>query len=250
MRMISRAARLAIVLAGSLFTLRHAPGAAVAAPIVCFSPSPPGGCDPTATVVRAVDGARRTIRVQMYAFTARPILRALLRAHARGVDVRVIVDRRQFDDDRYDTAAVSRLVASGVPVLVDTVPGLMHDKIMIVDHREVLTGSFNYSWSAEHRNAENLLLLHNATLVADYTRNWAIAAARSLPLAALSESARLVGRGSGEFLHGPVRGNRRSHIYEWPGCPYYDRIAPYNRVAFASAQAAHNAGYRPARNCP
>lgn len=50
--------------------------------------------------------------------------------------------------------------------------------------------------------------------------------------------------------HGPVRGNRRSHIYEWPGCPYYDAIAPYHRVQFPNARAAKAAGYRPARNCP
>jgi endonuclease YncB( thermonuclease family) len=50
--------------------------------------------------------------------------------------------------------------------------------------------------------------------------------------------------------HGAVRGNRRSHIYEWPGCPYYDAIAPYNRIQFPNAQAAEAAGYRAARNCP
>jgi endonuclease YncB( thermonuclease family) len=50
---------------------------------------------------------------------------------------------------------------------------------------------------------------------------------------------------------GPVVGNRRSHhIYEWPACPYYDAISPKNRVPFASAQAAAQAGYRPARNYP
>lgn len=51
-------------------------------------------------------------------------------------------------------------------------------------------------------------------------------------------------------LAGPVVGNRRSHIYEWPGCPYYDAISPKNRVPFASGQAAEQSGYRPARNCP
>jgi endonuclease YncB( thermonuclease family) len=54
----------------------------------------------------------------------------------------------------------------------------------------------------------------------------------------------------GEQHAGPVRGNRRSHIFEWPGCPYYDAIAPYNRVEFPNAQAAEQAGYRAARNCP
>lgn len=50
--------------------------------------------------------------------------------------------------------------------------------------------------------------------------------------------------------NGPVRGNRRSHIYHWPGCPNYDDIADYNRVPFPNRQAAEAEGYRAARNCP
>ena len=49
---------------------------------------------------------------------------------------------------------------------------------------------------------------------------------------------------------GPVRGNRRSMIYHWPGCPNYDDIADQNRVPFPTAVAAEEAGYRAARNCP
>jgi len=49
---------------------------------------------------------------------------------------------------------------------------------------------------------------------------------------------------------GPVRGNRASGIYHWPGCPNYDEIGFQNRVPFANAQAAEVAGYRAARNCP
>lgn len=49
---------------------------------------------------------------------------------------------------------------------------------------------------------------------------------------------------------GPVRGNRRSIIYHWPGCPNYDDIADHNRVPFPNAVAAEQAGYRAARNCP
>jgi endonuclease YncB( thermonuclease family) len=55
---------------------------------------------------------------------------------------------------------------------------------------------------------------------------------------------------SSEPTSGAVVGNARSHIFEWPGCPYYSSISPDNQVSFQTAQAAEAAGYRPAHNCP
>jgi len=48
---------------------------------------------------------------------------------------------------------------------------------------------------------------------------------------------------------GAVRGNSKSHIYHWPGCPNYDGVSAHNRVEFPSRAAAEAAGFRPARNC-
>jgi len=219
----------------------------------CFSPPLPGGCDPATVVVQAIDGARKTVFVQMYALTSRQIVSALVNAKRRGVDVRVIVDRRQLDEDRSDTNAVARLASGGVPVLVDTVSGLMHNKIMIVDGATVITGSFNYTWSAEHRNAENLLVIHDPAFAAEYTQNWNARAARSRPLNASASAdsgpQQTMAAIAAGVPKGPVRGNRRSMIYQWSGCPYYDAISEGNRVEFPSAQAAETAGYRAAKNC-
>jgi endonuclease YncB( thermonuclease family) len=48
---------------------------------------------------------------------------------------------------------------------------------------------------------------------------------------------------------GLIRGNKRTMIYHWPGCPNYDDIAPHNRVPFQTREEAERAGYRAARNC-
>jgi phosphatidylserine/phosphatidylglycerophosphate/cardiolipin synthase-like enzyme len=230
--------------------MHPAPAAAASAEAirVCFSPPLSGGCDPLAAVLLEIGNARRTIRVQMYALTLQEIVGALVKARRRGVDVRVIVDRSQLTQDRSEVFRIAGLASSGVPVLVDTVPGLMHDKVMVIDSETVLTGSFNYTWSAERFNAENLLVLHDATLAAEYTRNWNERAAKSRPLAVATGVEAPVPQGHTSTR--PVVGNRRSMIYEWPGCPYYDKISPRNRVEFTDAKSAQAAGYRPAKNCP
>ena len=164
---------------------------------------------------------------------------ALIRAKRRGVDVRLIVDRGQFEQDRNDSVRVAGLASAGIPLLVDTVAGLMHNKVMVIDSQTVLTGSFNYTWGAEHRNAENLLVLHDPALAAEYLRNWNQRAAQSTPL---------IEAGVASPLR-PVVGNRRTMIYQSPGCRFYNKIAFRNRIEFPDAQAAEAAGYRPARNC-
>jgi len=235
---IGRLLRALLYCAVALFAVMAAvpvPGADIQA---CFSPPMAGGCDPLSSVLHAIGGAHKTIRIQIYSLTLQEIVSALVTAKRRGVDVRVIVDSGQLKEDRSDKLRVASLASSGVPVLVDTVPGLMHDKVMVIDGETVLTGSFNYTWGAEHWNAENLLQIHDPVLAAEYLQNWNERAGQSHPLI-----------GSGAGPSGAVIGNRRSMIYQWPGCRYYDKISPRNRVEFPSAAAAQAAGYRSANNC-
>ena len=67
--------------------------------------------------------------------------------------------------------------------MVDTVAGLMDNKIMIIDGAVVVTGSFNYTCSVEHRNAKNQLVIHDPELAALDAWNSRLRAARSGSLA-------------------------------------------------------------------
>jgi phosphatidylserine/phosphatidylglycerophosphate/cardiolipin synthase-like enzyme len=77
----------------------------------------------------------------MYTLTSQEIVAALVAAKGRGVDVRTIIDRRQYGEDRSERDAADQLVAAGIVVMVDTVPGLAHSKVAIVVGTTILTGS-------------------------------------------------------------------------------------------------------------
>ena len=141
--------------------------------IVYFSPN--GGC--TETIVAALDEAKQTVRVQAYSFTAPPIAKALAAAKGRGVDVRVILDKSQRTE-RYSGADF--IAHAGIPVLIDEKPAIAHSKVIVIDGVTVITGSFNFTTSAESRNVENLLVLRSADLAALYTANWQARAAVSV----------------------------------------------------------------------
>lgn len=254
---------LAVFVAALLFAAVLPVSHAFAAQIeVCFSPPLSGGCDPARAIENAVSAARKSILVQAYEITPGPLMTALINAHRRGVDVRAIVDYKQLTDRRNhdDAFAVEHLSAAGIPVLVDKPPGLMHDKVMIIDGEVVVTGSFNYTYSAEHRNVENLLVIHDPALAAQYLQHWRSRAIQARPLRASASmgneqssmaqnSVVMDSAAPPTAPNGPIIGNRHSRIYEWPGCPAYDKISIVNRVEFSSAQAAEQAGYRAARNC-
>ena len=212
----------------------------------CFTPEYHGGPTCTDQIVSAIAGAHQSILVQAYSFTSAPIAKALADAHKRGVDVRVILDTSNLKAG-YSSAVF--LQHMGIPPLIDSHHAIAHNKVMVIDAREVITGSFNFTKAAEEKNAENVLFIDDSPIAAAYTQNWNDHAAHSTAADQLEHrSPAPVGRA--QTPSAAVLGNRKSHIYHWPGCPSFGKIAPQNRVEFPNAHAAEAAGYRPARNCP
>lgn len=129
--------------------------------------SPRGGC--TAMAVEAIGGAKTSIRLQGYGFTSLPIADALTEAHRRGVDVQIVLDRSNSGDVHSQAKACA---TAGIPVWIDAHHAIAHNKILIIDGKTVLTGSFNWTAAAESSNAENLLLITDPELARRYTLNW------------------------------------------------------------------------------
>ncbi len=129
-------------------------------------------------------GAR--IRVQAYGFTSRPILRALAAARARGIDVQVILDKSDApaldrDDDpapprrtrrRWRFAGAESMADAGVPVWIDDLPAIAHNKLILIDGHLVIGGSYNYTAAAERRNAENVTFIDSTEVAQWFLANW------------------------------------------------------------------------------
>jgi phosphatidylserine/phosphatidylglycerophosphate/cardiolipin synthase-like enzyme len=131
----------------------------------CFTP---GQHCPDA-MVHARNDAKRTILVQAYAFTSAPIAKALLDAHTQGIQVQVILEKSQRSE-QYSSADF--LANQGVPTMIDVNHAIAHNKVIVIDGEIVLTGSFNFTKAAQEKNAENLLIIQDSTLAAQYAQNW------------------------------------------------------------------------------
>ena len=136
--------------------------------------SPDGGAE--ALVVKVVHSAKQTIRLSAYSFTSSAVVRALIDAKRRGVEVAVVVDHKNnITEDRSGKAkaALNLLVNAGIATRTISRYPIHHDKFIIADGLHVETGSFNYSEAAARRNSENVLVVWNNSQVAEsYLKHW------------------------------------------------------------------------------
>ncbi len=118
--------------------------------------------------------------VQAYSFTSKPIAEALVRAHQRGVKISVILDKSQRTEKYTEADFIANY---GIPTYIDDKHAIAHSKIMIIDASTIITGSFNFTTSAELHNAENLLIIRDSDLALTYMRNWEVHFKHSDPYA-------------------------------------------------------------------
>lgn len=130
--------------------------------------------DPMNAVTAAVRAAQQRVRFMAFSFTYDPLEQALLEEAARGLDVQGIFETTG-SGTQY--SAMTPLLCAGVPVRRDGNPFVLHHKVFIVDDTTVITGSFNFSSNATDSNDENLIILRDPLLaaqyLAEYDRRWA-----------------------------------------------------------------------------
>ena len=123
----------------------------------------------TDAIIKEVKAAKSSILVQAYWFTSASVAKALVDAHKRGVQVKVILDRSrtEIDNDQADF-----IVQNDVPTFIDDKHTTAHSKVVIIDGQVVITGSFNFTDQAEEENVENLLVIRDKAIADKFTANW------------------------------------------------------------------------------
>ncbi|MGJ7579478.1 phospholipase D family protein [Variovorax sp. RHLX14] len=129
---------------------------------VFFSP----GADTDKAIAALISSARSRVWLAGYYFTSATIAKALDQAHARGIDVRVVLDRSQVTQ-KYSSATYFH--NHGVPLWINARYPVMHHKFLIVDADTIGLGSMNFTRAGAQKNAENFNLFRRwPAIVAPY----------------------------------------------------------------------------------
>jgi phosphatidylserine/phosphatidylglycerophosphate/cardiolipin synthase-like enzyme len=125
------------------------------------APSYRGGIDEN--LAAAIDQARISVDVAIYDLNLWSVRDALIKAHRRGVTVRMVTE-----SDNMDEQEIQDLKDAGIEVLGDRQEDLMHDKFVIIDRSELWTGSMNFTTGGTYPDNNNLIRLRSSKLAEDY----------------------------------------------------------------------------------
>jgi len=121
-----------------------------------------GGVDDL--IIQEISQAKKSIKLAIYGFSNDRIRDAVLNAHKRGIDTKVVTD-----DKRANSENILMLKEAGIDLVDDENPyALMHNKFLVIDENVVWTGSANYSYYAFYKNNENLVKFTSSKIAKVY----------------------------------------------------------------------------------
>ncbi len=122
----------------------------------------------TARIISEISLAKKEIRFMVYSFTDRAIAGALMNKKGQGLVVEGIFNRDQMKDEN---SVCRSLAEGGIPVYFSK-KRTLHHKVMIIDSSVVITGSFNFTKSANTKNDENILIIRNPEIARAYLEEY------------------------------------------------------------------------------
>jgi phosphatidylserine/phosphatidylglycerophosphate/cardiolipin synthase-like enzyme len=117
-------------------------------------------------IVTLIQSARESIHFLAFSFTSDELADAMIQQARAGVNVSGVFEESQYASNvgtEYD-----RLLSAGLDVHLDGNPRNMHHKVILIDKKIVITGSYNFSRSAETKNDENTLVIYDAEIALQF----------------------------------------------------------------------------------
>ena len=132
---------------------------------VYFSP----GTDCLNAIIDTLKKAKRKANICVFTISDNRIVDAIKEMQLNGVNIKIISD----NDKRYDKGNDIDYIANmGIAVKLDKTHAHMHHKFAVIDDTITITGSYNWTRSAETKNYENILITDSKDVAKAYGREF------------------------------------------------------------------------------
>ncbi len=133
---------------------------------------------PAEKLIKSIDGAKERIHAAVFMITNDKIIDALIRAKNKAVDVQIITDSGNL---AFQKNKVKKILQSKIPIFVyktntqnkNYFSARMHNKFAVIDNW-VWTGSFNWTYYADAKNQENVVLMNKPKVISKYEKQFEI----------------------------------------------------------------------------
>jgi phosphatidylserine/phosphatidylglycerophosphate/cardiolipin synthase-like enzyme len=118
-------------------------------------------------LVAEMNGAQHSIKFMMFTFTQKDITNAMIARSKAGVQVEGVIENRGASQ-----GSAPAFYCAHVPAKLDGNKYTMHHKVVIIDDKTVITGSFNFTQTANDANDDNVLIINSPAVATLYNQEF------------------------------------------------------------------------------
>lgn len=119
-------------------------------------------------LIELINNAETSIYGATFEFNLQNVADALIAAHQRGVDVKLVYDDEHTEED----PQMEEMLDAGIPGTPDERSAFMHNKFFVIDGQMVWLGSWNVSLNDTFRNNNNVIVIRSTQLAQNYTQEF------------------------------------------------------------------------------
>ena len=123
-------------------------------------------------ILRYLQEAKKEVIIVMAWFTSDELFQSIISCCTRGVSVKLILLDDVINWQPYAPDFNKLITAGGFIQIADRCHGFLHHKFCVIDNQIVITGSYNWTYYAETRNLENVVISNDEKLIHQYLEEY------------------------------------------------------------------------------
>ncbi len=105
-------------------------------------------------IVNYINNSKKEILLAAYNLSSKKIINSIINVYKKGIKIKILLDGKIFKKKKY---ILKKIIDLNIPIKINLNYNIMHNKFLIIDTKSVETGSYNYTFSANNFNAENIV---------------------------------------------------------------------------------------------